>query len=414
MEYLKSKKSMVSEEILIFLGTNRGRGVLFGYKLLGFVLDIIAIHAANTVVNLFEGLNDSLPDNLGIEYPSYEQRNPVFGAMLTIFLFERVCVFGFIWKYGFHPNKQYEKYALNQHEAADETEEPGSESKSITVDVNQGPQFNKEWLDNIGCGEYYSLFIDNGYEDFQTVLTLDDQGLIDIGIDKKGHRVKLLLNFHEIQNKPEHEQYEAKDDANESPQEEEIADGESIADTIGDKKKLEGIRSLWYGGLCKTSDYIAQIYKYKKMEHVKPIMAWYLFAILFLFILSIVYIIATFQKFTLDFAASLMNSIDLESTSDEEEGIEFGVFDAFMMFLSMAAVQFGLFRHVMAFGSLYNEKAEIQQNGPSDSGKTIKYISYCCGGIVFIVMILNIVALIRMMNFIAQMDDMVYDVQNQI
>ena len=35
-----------------------------------------------------------------------------------------------------------------------------------------------------------------------------------------------------------------------------------------DDKRLEGIRSLWYGSLWSTSDYIASIYKYKPWSDV--------------------------------------------------------------------------------------------------------------------------------------------------
>lgn len=134
---------------LLFLVTKRGRIVLFATKLFGLILDIVALDAANTTIDMGFGIKTS---------------SGLFEAVLIIFLFE-------IWF---------------------------TSSKAISTTCTV--VFNKEWLNNIGndYGEYYQLFIQNGFEDFETICTLNDQSLIDIGIDQKDHRIKLLLKFNEI------------------------------------------------------------------------------------------------------------------------------------------------------------------------------------------------------------------------
>eukprot|EP01083_Nonionella_stella_P251403 867435_1 len=68
--------------------------------------------------------------------------------------------------------------------------------KGESTDGNIGKVvFSEEWLTSIGLTEYWQLFVAEGYEDFETVSTLTDQELIGLGIDKGGHRKKLLLRI---------------------------------------------------------------------------------------------------------------------------------------------------------------------------------------------------------------------------
>ena len=196
-----------------------------------------------------------------------------------------------------------------------------------------------------------------------------------------------------------------------------------------DNNKLEGIKSLWYGSLWNTSDYIAQIYKYQPLKQVKCIMIWYIFSIIFLLILSIVYIFSTMQQFSLesfsntssDFESSVnsgwassgwgwgdsnQQASDTNNDNSESNDLQFSTFDAFMMFISMSSVQLGLVQHVMAFGSLYNQKREDQNDGnPSKYGKCIKKGSFICAIIIFIVMIMLIVVVIETLQTLAEWDN---------
>ena len=77
-----------------------------------------------------------------------------------------------------------------------------------------------------------------------------------------------------------------------------------------------------------------------------------------------------------------------------------------MMFISMSSVQFGLVQHVMAFGTLYNQKKENQNNGnPSKYGKCIKKGSFICAIIIFVVMIMLIVVVIETLQTLAEWDN---------
>ena len=51
----------------------------------------------------------------------------------------------------------------------------------------------KNWLKN-ECNllEYYNLFIENGFDDIDLIFDLNNNDLIEIGIKKKGHRMKIL------------------------------------------------------------------------------------------------------------------------------------------------------------------------------------------------------------------------------
>lgn len=49
-----------------------------------------------------------------------------------------------------------------------------------------------KWLDNIGLSQHYNLFMRNGIEDMETIMTLSKEDLSSIGVDKLGHRNKIM------------------------------------------------------------------------------------------------------------------------------------------------------------------------------------------------------------------------------
>ena len=48
------------------------------------------------------------------------------------------------------------------------------------------------WLNEIGLSEYYGLFINSGCDDMETILSLTDDDLKELGIHKLGHRKKIM------------------------------------------------------------------------------------------------------------------------------------------------------------------------------------------------------------------------------
>ena len=42
-------------------------------------------------------------------------------------------------------------------------------------------------------GKYVDLFLESGYDDMITIETMSEEELIDIGIEKRGHRKKILI-----------------------------------------------------------------------------------------------------------------------------------------------------------------------------------------------------------------------------
>ena len=44
----------------------------------------------------------------------------------------------------------------------------------------------------VHCSEYYDNFIENGFDELSIVADCDETQLINIGIDKIGHRLKIL------------------------------------------------------------------------------------------------------------------------------------------------------------------------------------------------------------------------------
>ena len=59
----------------------------------------------------------------------------------------------------------------------------------------------KRWLkEEVKMEQYCDLFVKNGYDDMETVLEMNDNELIEIGIDKKGHRKKILIYIEKKKN----------------------------------------------------------------------------------------------------------------------------------------------------------------------------------------------------------------------
>ena len=59
--------------------------------------------------------------------------------------------------------------------------------------LNESELEVQRWMVNIlKLPQYFQLFIDNGYDEIETIMEMDDKELQDIGINKKGHRKKIL------------------------------------------------------------------------------------------------------------------------------------------------------------------------------------------------------------------------------
>ena len=58
--------------------------------------------------------------------------------------------------------------------------------------------FGEEWLSSIGMMQYWPQFDEEGYDEWETVITLKDEDLEDMGIKKGGHRRKLLLRIAKV------------------------------------------------------------------------------------------------------------------------------------------------------------------------------------------------------------------------
>ena len=61
-------------------------------------------------------------------------------------------------------------------------------------DDNDAQEF-REWLDRLKLSEYYDLFSQNGVEYIKDASGLNDEHLKEIGIDKIGHRMRILNAF---------------------------------------------------------------------------------------------------------------------------------------------------------------------------------------------------------------------------
>jgi len=57
--------------------------------------------------------------------------------------------------------------------------------------VNSRPQTVEEWLDSIDMKSYYPKFAEEGWDDFETVLSMTEADLEEVGVKKKGHRRKI-------------------------------------------------------------------------------------------------------------------------------------------------------------------------------------------------------------------------------
>ena len=74
-------------------------------------------------------------------------------------------------------------------------EEPKEDSTTTSLDDDGVSGFNEEWLRKHKLAEYWPLFEAEGYDDFETVSTLNDAELEQLGIEKSGHRKKLMLRI---------------------------------------------------------------------------------------------------------------------------------------------------------------------------------------------------------------------------
>ncbi len=71
------------------------------------------------------------------------------------------------------------------------------------IDEKQMSQIEKirNWInDSVKLPQYFQLFIKHGYDDVSIILDMNNEDLIQIGIDKIGHRKKVMKYIHLLQN----------------------------------------------------------------------------------------------------------------------------------------------------------------------------------------------------------------------
>ena len=105
-------------------------------------------------------------------------------------------------------------------------------SASATLGPKQ--QAFKSWLcDEMELCQYYDLFVENGFDDVAVIRLLRDEDLKELGIDKKGSRMKLIL-------------YSKQDPQTTKPiQEIELDELESIAETLEiDRELLDNLEDI--------------------------------------------------------------------------------------------------------------------------------------------------------------------------
>ena len=62
----------------------------------------------------------------------------------------------------------------------------------------------QRWLRSLGntyYNDYYQLFIDHGWDEMNLIVTMNDEDLKQIGIDKSGHRRKIILEIAKLSDK---------------------------------------------------------------------------------------------------------------------------------------------------------------------------------------------------------------------
>ena len=61
------------------------------------------------------------------------------------------------------------------------------------IDLDKDRMKVRKWLDEeVKLGEYFVLFMNHGFNDLETVMELNEDHLKEMGIDKVGHRIKIL------------------------------------------------------------------------------------------------------------------------------------------------------------------------------------------------------------------------------
>ena len=68
--------------------------------------------------------------------------------------------------------------------------------------MNEKQEKIKVWLtDKVELAEYFDILIENGLDDMEIIQDLNEDELISIGINKLGHRKKLLKYIKILNNK---------------------------------------------------------------------------------------------------------------------------------------------------------------------------------------------------------------------
>merc|ERR1712013_5010 len=92
--------------------------------------------------------------------------------------------------------KKRKKKKRKEKDRKDEKKEEKEKEKTVVVSAKG--QLFKTWMDMVvHLPQYFSLFVDAGYEDLSYIenMQLTEQDLVQIGIEKRGHRHKILTEI---------------------------------------------------------------------------------------------------------------------------------------------------------------------------------------------------------------------------
>ena len=94
----------------------------------------------------------------------------------------------------------------SQYEEKDNEDMKMNESEGLNErrDDAVNEQQVQRWFPSLGntyYNDYYRMFIDNGFDEMNLIVTMNDNELQQIGINKIGHRKKILLEIEKLSNK---------------------------------------------------------------------------------------------------------------------------------------------------------------------------------------------------------------------
>ena len=345
------------DAVLLTLGTTKGRIALFVSKAIGVYFDIAAIKSAGDITR---------------------------PLLIVLIVFEKILLLILIPIYGFHPKHDYEESAIKEEYEEEEQDKDKDKEKEnqekgvVELKVNDG-------LDNENG--------DTAKKEYGQTNTNIDHDNVDS--TKNG-----------LENKNEPNNQKTMDSAL-SEQEYKYPKICLLFIPATSNQKLEGVRTLWYGALWATSDYIAHVYKYTSWSKIKLIFIMYIITLVFL--AGILLYIMFAQLDEMQGGTNKDGDVDtIKIPCDEFPTWS----DAFFFFNAIITAIFGLFQHQLVIGELFFKKRRESMISENDKEKEIpsgcnecdydtgikygcKYSAYPVFGIYFGLLIYNLMDIIE-------------------